>query len=327
MRLGGKARYLCTINNLDEIQKAIDWAESNNIADIIMIGQGSNIIWQDKDYPGLVLVNNLKGVELQPQDGATFITIGAGEVWDEVVAKTVEQGLSGIEQLSLIPGLAGATPVQNVGAYGREIADILVCVQAYDRQTKKMTTIPKVECEFGYRTSRFKTTDRGRFLITSITLTLSNTSPTPPFYASVQNYFNEHKITSPSSKDIREAVISIRSAKLPDPKVIANCGSFFANPFIPRVQLEELKEQYPGIVYWDVNDDTVKISGAWIMEYLGLKGYREPNTGMAVWDKQPLVLVNEKAKNTASLVAFKDAIVASAQKKFDITLEQEPELI
>lgn len=327
MRLGGKARYLIDITSVEELKTAVAWAEANSVQNIIMIGSGSNIVWSDQGYGGLVLVNKITGFSLQPQDDRTYLTVGAGENWDSVVARTVEQGLSGIEQLSLIPGKAGATPVQNVGAYGREISDVLVCVQAYDRQQKQMVTIPKIECEFGYRASRFKGKDKDRFLITSITLSLGKTPPAPPFYASLQNYLTENNITDYTPTNIRQAVIDIRNSKLPDPTKVANCGSFFANPFIPRMQLEELKEQFPGIVYWDVSDDTVKVSAAWCIEYLGLKGYHEPNTGMAIWDKQPLVLVNERAQNTASLIAFRDAIVKAVKDKFDIDLIQEPEII
>lgn len=327
MRLGGSARYLTEVKSMADVEAAVAWAKTNNVQKIIMIGQGSNIVWRDEGYDGLVLVNKIMGFELQPNDEHTFLTVGAGEVWDNVVERTVAQGLSGIENLSLIPGLAGATPVQNVGAYGREISDVLVCVQAYDRVEQKMITIPKAECGFGYRTSRFKTNDKERFLITSVTISLTKTKQMPPFYASLARYLEENKITDYSPANIRKAVIAIRNSKLPDPAKVANCGSFFANPIIPRYQLEELKETYPGIMYWDVGDDKVKISAAWLLEYLGLKGYHEPNTGMAIWDNQPLVFVNEKAPNTAALLAFRNAILDSVEKKFGIKLEQEPELI
>ncbi len=327
MRLGGNAQYLTEVSSNAEIEECLAWAEKNGVRDIIMIGGGSNIIWGDAGYSGLVIVNKIMGFELQPQGDHTFLTVGAGENWDSVVERTVRENLSGIENLSLIPGSTGATPVQNVGAYGREIADTLVCVQAYDRTEKKFVTIPKIECAFGYRTSRFKTTDRGRFFITSITLSLSQTKPLPPFYSSLERYFSEHKITNYTPQAVRQAVIAIRSSKLPDPAKVANCGSFFANPIIPRSQLEELKESFPNIMYWDVSDDKAKISAAWLLEYLGLKGYHEPNTGMAIWDKQPLVFVNENAKNTVSLIAFRDAIMDAVDKKFGIQLEQEPELI
>jgi UDP-N-acetylmuramate dehydrogenase len=326
MRLGGPAKYLMDITSPGQIEPALKWAEENNCK-VIMIGDGSNIIWRDEGFDGLVLVNRIMGFELQDQEFQAFVNIGAGENWDDCVDRLVKKGLSGVEQLSLIPGTAGATPVQNVGAYGREIADVLICVQAYDTQAKKMVIIPKTECDFSYRKSRFNGKDRGRFLITTITLALNKTSSLPPFYKSVQSYLNEHNITSYTPEIIRKAVIDIRNSKLPDPAMVANCGSFFANPIILNEQLEDIVARYPEIPHWDTGDNMSKISAAWMLEQLGLKGYHEPNTGMATWDKHALVFVNEKAKDTASLIAFRDAIIKRAEEKFGITLKQEPELI
>lgn len=326
MRLGGPARYLLEVRDPSEIPPAIAWAEEQMI-DVIMIGVGSNIIWHDSGFEGLVLVNKITGFELQKQEFSSFATIGAGEPWDSVVARTVAEDLSGVEQLSLIPGLTGATPVQNVGAYGREISDALVTVQAYDREEKKMVVIPKSECDFAYRKSRFNTTDKGRFFITSITLTLSPNPPMPPFYATLQSYLTQNNITTYTPQTIRDAVIAIRTSKLPDPAKIANCGSFFWNPIIGYTQLQELREKYSGIKYWEVGDDEYKISAAWLLEWLGLKGYHEPNTGMAIYDKHSLVFVNESAKDTASLIAFRDAIKAKVKEKFGIELQQEPLLL
>lgn len=326
MRLGGQARYLLEIKSPNEIGPALDWAEEQMI-DVIMIGVGSNIIWQDSGFDGLVLVNKIMGFELQKQEYSSFATIGAGEPWDSVVARIVDENLSGVEQLSLIPGLTGATPVQNVGAYGREISDVLITVQAYDRQEKKMVVIPKSECDFAYRRSRFNTTDKGRFFITSITLTLSPNPPMPPFYATLQNYLTQNNVTKYTPRSIRDGVIAIRSSKLPDPAKIANCGSFFWNPIIGFEKIQELREKYPEIKYWEVGDDEYKVSAAWLLEWLGLKGYHEPNTGMAIYDKHSLVFVNESAKNTASLIAFRDAILAKVKDKFGIELQQEPLLL
>jgi UDP-N-acetylmuramate dehydrogenase len=296
MRLGGPARFLQEIHQASEIGPALQWAQQRNVP-VIMIGSGSNIVWSDAGYNGLVLVNKISGFELQRSADQAFLSVAGGEPWDSVVARTVAEGLSGIEQLSLIPGTAGATPV------------------------------PRSDCGFGYRTSRFKTNDKGRFFITKITLALSSTPPLPPFYASLQNYLSQHNITSYTPATIREAVIAIRNSKLPDPAKVANCGSFFANPIIPAATLQQLREQFPDIAHWDVGNQQYKISAAWLMEYLGYKGYREPNTGMAIWDKQPLVLVNEKAPNTASLLAFRDSIIANVKRTFGITLQQEPELL
>lgn len=326
MRLGGNASYLLDITAASQIKKALEWAETKNLL-VIMIGGGSNIIWNDAGFQGLVLVNKINGFEIQHQGEQSFVTVGAGEPWDSVVERTVTEGLSGIEQLSLVPGTAGATPIQNVGAYGRETSDVLVCVQAYDRQEKKIVVLPKIDCGFGYRTSRFKVADKGRFLITSVTYALTKNSPLPPYYDSVQKFLEEQGITHPTPADIRNAVITIRTSKLPDPAVVANCGSFFSNPIIDSSRLYELQETFPDIKFWLTGDAKAKISAGWMLEQLGLKGYHEPNTGMAIWPKQALVMVNEKAPNTASLLAFRDAIIKAVEDKYGITLEQEPELI
>ena len=326
MRLGGNARYLLEIRSAKEIPKAIKWAEKKSLP-IIMIGGGSNIIWDDGGFDGLVLVNKIAGFELQNNDGGGFLTVGAGEPWDSVVARTVMEGLSGIEQLSLIPGLTGATPIQNVGAYGREIAEVLVCVQAYDTQDKKMVVINKADCQFSYRNSRFKSADKGRFLIISIKLSLSNSPPLSPFYAPLQSYLDKHGIRDYTPQNIRDSVIAIRQSKLPDPAKVANCGSFFKNPIITLGQLDKLREQYPNIKYWDANENEYKISAAWLLEELGLKGYHDDKTGMATWPKQPLVFVNEHAQNTNSLLAFRDSISNQVQERFGVALEQEPEIL
>jgi UDP-N-acetylmuramate dehydrogenase len=327
MRLGGNAAYLADITDMQDIPQLIASATVQGMP-AIMIGDGSNIVWADQGYPGLVLVNRIAGFELQELDETTaYITIGGGENWDSVVARTVSLGYSGIAELSLIPGTTGATPVQNVGAYGREISETLMTVQAYDTKEQRFVSLQAEDCNFGYRTSRFKTTDRGRFMITSITLMLRRAKPTPPYYDAVATYFSKHHITDPGVQDIRDAVIAIRSAKLPDPKIVANNGSFFANPIIDGEQLTQLLADNPMIKYWRNDDDSIKLSAAWLIEQAGFKDVHDQETGMATWPKQPLVLVNESAKSTADLLTFKAKIVDAVQAKFGVTLQQEPELI
>ena len=212
MRLGGTARYVCTVTTRTEVQQAVQWAISQNVP-VMMIGGGSNIIWRDEGFPGLVIVNQIMRYEDFAEDELNhYITLGAGENWDAAVKRTVEAGLTGIECLSLIPGTVGGTPVQNVGAYGQEIADTLVTVEAYDAQTGQFLNIRTSDCGFGYRTSRFKTTDKGRFFITAITVHLTVGNPEPPFYNALQNYLNEHGITEITPASVRDAVIAIRSA-------------------------------------------------------------------------------------------------------------------
>lgn len=327
MRLGGSGAYLATVNTAAEAAEGAAYGLEHNLP-VVMIGGGSNIIWPDSGYSGLVLVNKIMGYELDEKDSETvYLNLGAGEPWDSVVARTVMAGLSGIEQLSLIPGSAGGTPIQNVGAYGRETSEVLVSLTAYDREAKQMVTIPVADCEFAYRTSRFKTKDKNRFFITGLTLHLSRTTPMPPFYPAVQAYLDDNKINQPSVQNIRDAVVAIRSAKLPDPSKVANCGSFFANPVISTDEFNTLKHQWTDLPNWPLEDGKVKLSAAWLIEQAGLKDYHDPQTGMATWAKQPLVFVNEHAKNTADLLAFKQKVVDKVKSVFGVELEQEPELV
>lgn len=327
MGLGGQARYLTDISSRNDLTEALAWAKLQQ-APVIMIGGGSNIIWQDSGFQGLVLVNKIIGYEVQNPDEENFyLTIGAGENWDSVVQRSVEAELTGIEALSLIPGSAGGTPVQNVGAYGQEISETLTTVEAYDNQAGQFVTLAGIDCNFSYRNSRFKGADRGRFFITGLTLHLNKGNPTPPFYGSVQTYFEEHSITEHTPARLREAVIAIRTSKLPNPAKVRNTGSFFANPIISKNQFFEINNDENPIPNWPVSDDNVKLSAAWLIDQAGFKDYHDQETGMATWPKQSLVLINESAKSTANLLAFKQKIVEAVKAKFGITLVQEPEML
>lgn len=327
MRLGGIAAFMTDVNNRNEVVEAIQWADERGLPAMI-IGDGSNIIWDDDGYPGIVLVNKIQGFEVTGDyEDSKYITVGGGVNWDDFVAQTVGMGLSGVEFLSLIPGTTGATPVQNVGAYGAEVANTIITLEAYDRTEKKMVTLRGGDCGFGYRTSRFKTSDKHRFFITSVTFSLQKGTPQPPFYAALQQYFTDHNTPDITPAAVREAVIAIRSSKLPDPALVANNGSFFANPIISGADYFQLVTDYPEIPHWPSSDGRVKIAAAWLVEQAGFKDYHDAETGMGTWPKQPLVLVNEHAETTAQLKAFKAKIVEAVQAKFKITLEQEPELI
>lgn len=326
MRLGSTAAYLTEIQTKDDLLEAVKFAESKYLP-VTMIGGGSNIVWSDKPYPGLVLVNKIKGFEKFSKDDSIYITVGAGENWDKVVDRTVAEGLTGIECLSLIPGAAGATPVQNVGAYGQETSDTLVSVEAYDYQQKQFVTILGEECAFGYRTSRFKTNDKGRFFIVSVTFRLKLANPIPPFYSAVQDYLTEHKITEYTPRVLRNAVIAIRQSKMPDPAKVANNGSFFANPIVGKEKFDSLLASHSNLKYWQTDDGNYKLSAGWLVEQAGFKDVHDKETGMATWGNQALVLVNENAKSVADLLKFKQKIVDKVSQMFGVTLEQEPELI
>jgi len=200
-------------------------------------------------------------------------------------------------------------------------------VEAYDRQTKQMVNLQNLDCEFGYRTSRFKTSDRGRFFITGVTLHLLHDNPQPPYYAALEQYLSDHKIVEHTPQTIRDAVIAIRSSKLPDPSKVANNGSFFANPIIDESLLTQLQTNHPDIPHWPAGEGKIKIPAAWLLEQAGFKDMHDHETGMATWPTQPLVLVNEHAQSTAQLLQFRQKILDTIQQQFSITLEQEPELL
>jgi UDP-N-acetylmuramate dehydrogenase len=327
MRLGGLSAFATAVESRNQVQAAHEWALAHNVP-IRLIGSGSNIVWRDEGFDGLLVINKIKRFEVFEEDETNvYVTIGGGENWDSAVARTVELGLTGIEALSLIPGTAGATPIQNVGAYGQDISQTLVSVEAYDTQDKAFLTISASDCGFGYRTSRFKTTDNGRFMITAITLHLTKGNPMPPFYAALQQYFDKQQMTGFTPQTIREAVINIRMGKLPDPRVVANNGSFFANPVIADAEFVQINADHPGAPHWPATDGHIKLSAAWLIEQAGFKDLHDPETGMATWAAQPLVLVNEHAKTTADLLAFRQKIIEAVQTKFQVTLEQEPELL
>ncbi len=327
MRLGGTADWLVEVTSKWQIGEAWRWATERSLP-VIVIGDGSNIIWRDEGFSGLVLVNRIKGYDDFAEDARShYISIGAGENWDSVVERTVASNLTGIEALSLIPGTAGATPVQNVGAYGQDISQTLMSVEVFDTTTGQLTNVPSEACGFAYRRSLFQTEYRGRFFITGITLHLTASNPQPPFYSAIQQYLDTNGISSVTPRIIRSAVIAIRRAKLPDPAEVANNGSFFSNPIITNGHLIELRADYPDMPCWPLDNGGAKIPAAWLLEQTGFKDFHDEQTGMATWATQPLVLVNEKASATADLLAFKQKIVDAVQAKFGITLTQEPELL
>ncbi|HEY5550006.1 MAG TPA: UDP-N-acetylmuramate dehydrogenase [Candidatus Saccharimonadales bacterium] len=327
MRLGGRARWLAEARKDDDVKDLVDWAKQKSVS-FIVIGQGSNIVWRDEGFDGLIIVNQIKGIEVLSEDNSSLtVRIGAGEIWDEAVAWSVNRSLSGIEFLSRIPGLAGAAPVQNIGAYGAEIADVLKEVAVYDTQTEALETVLADGCDFAYRTSRFKTTDKGRFAILNIILNLKKTNPIPPFYESLENYFKEHNINEFTPQIIRQAVTEIRKIKLPDPSVVSNNGSFFTNLIVDESKFNELKQKFPDIKGWPTKDGRVKLAAGWMVEKAGFRDVHDQQTGMGTWWGSALVMVNEHAQRTVDLLAFKQKILDKVQDMFGITLDQEPELL
>lgn len=322
MRLGGNARFMTEAHTPDDVATIYKNAQTQHLP-IFILGGGSNIIVRDEGYAGIVVRNRIPGFEII-DDQATTITIriGAGENWDEVVRRTVEMNLNGIEAMSAIPGTAGAAPVQNVGAYGQEIADTLISLEAYDSETNTFVALQNADCGFSYRHSIFRGHAMGRYVITSITLQLYKSAPQPPFYKAIEDYFLENNITIFTPQIIRDAVIQIRADKLPDPTTTPNTGSFFKNALIEDWQLAELRNEYPDIPSYDMPDGNYKIPTGWLIEQTGLKG--KTLHGMRVHDKNALVLINESASSYQDLANARDEISGAVRDKFRITIEQEP---
>lgn len=322
MRLGGPAQTIVTVTTADELAETIAKLDG---APFFVLGGGSNVIAHDEGFETIIL-NRILGFDVLSDDfQQTTVRIGAGENWDTVVERLVAMGLSGCEAMSAIPGTAGATPVQNVGAYGQEIADTLIELEAYDTKTDSFVTLSKADCQFTYRNSIFKDPSTRHHIITSIVLRLSSTPMRPPFYASLQKYLDENSITDYSPQAIRDAVTAIRAVKLPDPKQIANTGSFFKNPIVDSITANQILKLWPELPHFPARDGMVKLAAGWLIEQAGLKGYKAH--GFKTYENNALVVVNESATTFADLQLFKNEIIDQVLDKFGVTLEQEPETL
>jgi len=290
----------------------------------LMLGGGSNILFT-KDFEGLLLKNEISGIEVINEDAQqVWIKVGAGVVWHEFVMHCIERGWGGLENLSLIPGTVGASPIQNIGAYGVEVKDLIVEVEGVDLVQKNTRTINSQECEFAYRSSVFKTSLKNTFLITAVVFRLDKQPKLHVEYGAIKDQLSKMKIDHPTIKDVSNAVISIRQSKLPDPNSIGNAGSFFKNPVVPAKKLNELKAIFPGIVSFPFEND-FKLAAGWLIEQAGWKGHREGNVGCH--EKQALVLVNHGNASGAEVLQLAQKIQQSVYTKFGVELEMEVNVI
>ena len=353
MRLGGPAKYVIEVEQPSEIPEAYSFAATNGLPTFIL-GYGANTIGHDEGFNGVIIINRMRGISditstggasnnslsegvadmegfprssrrEEPwegnvrQDPLHIIKIMGGEYWDDVVAYACERGLTGIEALSRIPGLTAAAPVQNIGAYGQEIADTLDSIEAYDTTAGTFVTLTKADLQFSYRHSILNTTKQGRYFVISITLNLKPGQMPRPFYNSIEHYIDEHQITDFSPASIRAIVSAIRASKLPDPADKASAGSFFKNIYLNDAEADIAESKgYP--IYRNKNGN--KLNSAWLIEQAGLKG--QLLHGIRVSDQAPLVLINESATSYTDLAAARTEIVNKVYDKFGYWLEQEP---
>lgn len=318
------AKYFIEVTSLDELK---DLLKDTSLKDIkkLFLGGGSNILLLN-DYDGLVIKISIKGIEvIEDTIDYTILRAGAGEVWHEFVLYCIDQNLSGIENMSLIPGTVGAAPMQNIGAYGAEIKDTFHSLEALNLETLEIETFDTEKCRFGYRESFFKHEGKGKYVIVNVSFKLSKISQINVSYGAIQQTLNEMNIQNPTIKDVSNAVISIRRSKLPDPAEIGNSGSFFKNPEIPRKQYLELKEKFPAIPGYEVSEEVVKVPAGWMIEQAGWKGKKIGEVG--VHDKQALVLVNFGSGKGQEIADLAKEIQKSVKEKYGIEISPEVNFI
>jgi UDP-N-acetylmuramate dehydrogenase len=322
MKLGGKANYVADVTSREELQQL--YQNTKKLGQpIYVIGGGSNLIARDEGFPGIIIHNKIMGIDIVSDDkSAPVISAGAGEIWDDLVAMTVQRGWSGVEALSGIPGTVGAAPVQNIGAYGQELADTFVSLEAYDTVNDTFVELTWDDCEFSYRHSIFRGNSAGRYIIISVTLKLAYLEPQAPFYDSLQKYFDELGTTTYTVQNVRDGVLTIRRNKLPDPTQLPNSGSFFKNAIVESWKIDDLHKTYPDMPAFPVDDDHQKIPAGWLIENAELKG--EVLHGIKVHEGNAVVLINESATSYADLAAAREEIIGAVRDKFQVMLEQEP---
>lgn len=289
----------------------------------IIIGGGSNLLLT-RDFDGIVVHSAMNGMELQ----GTRLRSGSGVVWDDVVAWTVEHGLVGAENLSLIPGDVGASAVQNIGAYGVEVKELITEVEAVEIATGEIRTFKNADCQYGYRDSRFKQDWKNKYLITRVTYQLTPVAEHPTLhldYGNIRVELEKRGIAVPTPQQLRQVIIDIRQAKLPNPEVMGNAGSFFMNPIVGRAQYEQLAVQYPDMPHYHIDSEHEKIPAGWMIEQCGWKGRTLGRAG--VHDKQALVLVNCGGATGAEIVALCHAIQQDVKAKFGIEIHPEVNII
>jgi UDP-N-acetylmuramate dehydrogenase len=318
------ANTFCSFKGVDDLRSISD--QQIPLESTIILGGGSNILFTD-DYPGLVARNEISGIEVMDQSSEyVWIKVGAGVIWQEIVEFCVKNDFGGIENLSLIPGTTGAAPMQNIGAYGVELKEVFVELEAYNRNSAQIEIFKNEDCNFGYRESIFKTSAKNKYIITSVTLRLTrkdhqiNTG-----YGAISHILEDWDIESPSIRDVSNVVMSIRRSKLPDPKKIGNAGSFFKNPIIDKIDYEALKLEFPGVQVYDAGPDHVKVPAGWLIDQCGWKGKRIGNIG--VHKNQALVLVNYGGGKGSDLVTLAKDIQTSVSDTYGIELQPEVNII
>jgi UDP-N-acetylmuramate dehydrogenase len=291
----------------------------------LCLGGGSNVLFI-KPFPGIVLRNEIPGIEVLEESTHTVkVKVGAGVVWNDFVQFCLQHQWGGVENLALIPGSVGAAPIQNIGAYGVEVKDVIEAVEVLDVSTMETQSLMRNQCQFGYRDSVFKRQGKGRWIVTAVEFTLTKNPQLKTHYGAIESELLKMGVKVPTLLDVAMAVTRIRQSKLPDPKHLGNAGSFFKNPVIPKAQFAALKQNYPDMVGYPDKEGFVKVAAGWLIESCGLKGYRMGSCG--VHKEQALVLVNYGGATGYDILELSEKVKEAVQAKFQIGLEAEVNLI
>jgi UDP-N-acetylmuramate dehydrogenase len=325
-RIGGKAKYFVRIKEINDLQIAIAFANSKKVP-VFVLGGGSNIVMSDAGFPGLVIKMEITGIDINlEKEGSVIVSAGAGVDWDMFVQETVDQGLHGLENLSLIPGTVGAAPVQNIGAYGAEVKNTIEWVEALDIETGVMRHFTNEECTFSYRMSFFKTPKGKKYIITRVGFILQRNGELNTSYKDIAEYIKTNNVSEVTLHNVREMVIDIRTKKLPSIKEYGTAGSFFKNPIITQKSYDKLLKEFPTMPHYPAGEGKVKVPAAWILDNLcGFKGYRDGDVG--VYKNQALVLVNFGKATAADVKALAQKMIDCVKEKTGIELEREVEYV
>lgn len=316
------ADYFAPFSSVEELKQLLN--DFRNVP-LLILGGGSNMLLTT-DFHGIVLKNEIKGFEVvSEKDQEVIVQAGAGEIWHEFVMKCLDHNFAGLENLSLIPGSVGASPMQNIGAYGVEIKDLFHELQAYHIPSGEIHTFSKADCEFGYRESVFKRKYKGQYVILNVSYKLTKSANVNTSYGAIEAELKSMGIEHPGIKDVSNAVIAIRSSKLPNPKEIGNAGSFFKNPVVSPEKATELQGQFPEIPVYPAPNNLKKLAAGWLIEQTGWKGKTIENYG--VHKKQALVLVNYGGATGKKIFELSEAIIKSVHEKFGVLLEREVNII
>jgi len=318
------ARYFASFTSRDELIELVA-SGYNSQQKTLILGGGSNMLFT-KDYDGLVIKNDIRGLAVVGEDANfVYVKAGAGENWHQFVLYCIDRGLGGVENLSLIPGNIGASPMQNIGAYGVEIKDTFHELEAYHIQDKRIVHFDREDCRFGYRESVFKRKYKGEFVILDVTFRLSKIPVFNTSYGAIEEELGQMGVKEPSMRAISQAVINIRQSKLPDPAEIGNAGSFFKNPELPASVYQELKQRFPGLIGYALEGERYKLAAGWLIEECGWKGYREGDAGCHA--RQALVLVNYGQATGRQIYDLSEKIMESVFERFGVMLEREVNVI